>query len=91
MKPGDVIAYDYGTSFLGELWTPDVRNRVVYVAHQGDDQAYLESLRAVRPVWVAAAAGSPAERLIQGRPEQFEHLFALPMSPARMYRVRTSW
>ena len=32
---GRVVAYDSATSFLGEYWTRDLRNRVEYVDHEG--------------------------------------------------------
>lgn len=28
LRPGDVVAYDSATRFLGESWTRDLRNRV---------------------------------------------------------------
>ncbi|MBZ4415361.1 hypothetical protein [Myxococcus sp. RHSTA-1-4] len=92
LKPGDVVAYDSSTSFLGEYWTWDLRNRVEYVSHQGDSAAYLRKLRALRPRWVSVRRDSPAERLLLGQSGAFQRLFACPASDAVMYRVtRSDW
>jgi hypothetical protein len=88
LRAGDVVAYDRSTSFLAELWTPDLRNRVVYVEHDGDDDAYLQALRAAHPRWVSVGRGSAAEKLLRRHPEVFEFLFSQPRSEAQMYRIR---
>lgn len=92
LRPGDVVAYDSATSFLGEYWTYDLRNRVEYVEHEGDDAAYLARLRALRPRWVSVRKGSRAERLLLARHGAFERLFDCPVSDAVMYGVaRPDW
>ena len=92
LQPGDVVAYDSATSFLGEYWTWDLRNRVEYVNHDGDSAAYLRRLRALRPRWVSVRKDSPAERLLLGQAGAFERLFPCPISDAVMYRVtRSDW
>lgn len=92
LRPGDVVAYDSATSFLGEYWTEDLRNRVEYVNHEGNDGVYLDKLRALRPRWVSVRRGSPAEHLLRARGQAFEQLFDCPLSSAVMYRVtRSDW
>jgi hypothetical protein len=92
LRPGDVVAYDSATSFLGEYWTRDLRNRVEYVNHEGDAAAYLRELRALRPRWVSVRRDSPAERLLRAQAGAFERLFDCPISEAVMYRVtRSDW
>jgi hypothetical protein len=92
LRPGDVVVYDSATSFLGEYWTRDLRNRVEYLEHEGDSAAYLRELRALRPRWVSVRAGGPAERLLLERSSTFQRLFACPVSHAVMYRVtRSDW
>ena len=86
-KAGDVIVYDSATSFLGEYWTPDLRNRVEYLEDTGDDAAYLQRLRELHPVWVSAGAGSVGQRVLQSHPELFHYFFRVPASSAVMYRV----
>ncbi|WP_141327571.1 hypothetical protein [Myxococcus sp. AB025B] len=92
LRPGDVVAYDSATSFLGEYWTWDLRNRVEYVNHEGNDGVYLDRLRALSPRWVSVRKHSPAERLLLSRARAFERLFDCPLSSAVMYRVTgTDW
>lgn len=92
LRPGDVVAYDSATSFLGEYWTQDLRNRVEYVNHEGDDAAYLARLRALRPRWVSVRKNSLAETLLLAQEGAFDRLFACPESDAVMYRVtRNDW
>jgi len=89
LRPGDVVTYDSATSFLGEYWTRDLRNRVVYVDHAvaGGDETWLQQLRDLRPRWVSVRGRSRAETLLRERPHAFERLFSVPVSPAVMYRV----
>lgn len=89
LQPGDIVAYDNSVVFLGEFWTRDLRNRVQFLPHAGDDDAYLEALGALQPRWVCVGAGSPAHALLLARPEAFEFLFQCPLSQALMYRVRS--
>jgi hypothetical protein len=89
MKPGDVIAYDSALSFMSEAWTFDLRNRLEFVDHTGSDEDYWSRLRALRPRWVSVGEGSKAQALLHQKPEVFEFLFAVPMTGARMYRVRS--
>lgn len=92
LKPGDVVVYDNATTFLGEYWTEDLRNRVEYVQHDGADDVYLAKLRALRPRWVSVGRDSPAERLLLEHSPDFERLFDCPLSSAVMYRVtRDDW
>ncbi|NMO17351.1 hypothetical protein HPC49_24135 [Pyxidicoccus fallax] len=92
LKPGDVVAYDNSTDFLGEYWTRDLRNRVEYVNHEGDSPAYLQKLRALRPRWVSVRKDSSAERLLLGQSGAFQRIFDCPTSSAVMYRVtRDDW
>ncbi|MFP2924825.1 hypothetical protein ACLESO_06335 [Pyxidicoccus sp. 3LG] len=92
LQPGDVVAYDSATSFLGEYWTRDLRNRVEYVEHGGNDRAYLDRLRALKPRWVSVRKNSAAEALLLSKKGAFEKLFPCPISDAVMYRVtRNDW
>ncbi|AGC42353.1 hypothetical protein MYSTI_01004 [Myxococcus stipitatus DSM 14675] len=92
LEPGDVVAYDNTTTFLGEYWTLDLRNRVEFVNHDGADDVYLDRLRALKPRWVSVGRDSPAERLLLDRAPVFERLFDCPSSGAVMYRVtRDDW
>ncbi|QSQ20304.1 hypothetical protein JY651_34300 [Pyxidicoccus parkwayensis] len=87
LRPGDVVAYDDSTSFLGEYWTYDLRNRVEYVNHEGGDEDYLARLRALHPRWVSVRRGGRAEMLLLQRHGVFERLFDCPISDAVMYAV----
>ncbi|MFP2908122.1 hypothetical protein ACLESD_24330 [Pyxidicoccus sp. 3LFB2] len=92
LRPGDVVAYDSATSFLGEYWTRDLRNRVEFVDHTGNDAAYLRQLRALRPRWVSVRRNGPAERLLLVRQGAFEKIFECRVSDAVVYRaLRSDW
>jgi hypothetical protein len=81
LKEGDVVTYDSAMSFIGEAWTYDLRNRVVFVDHTGDDERW------VKPRWVSVRSYSRPEELLRQRPNAFQPLFGLPRSGASMYRV----
>jgi hypothetical protein len=92
LRPGDVVAYDSATFFLGEYWTRDLRNRVEYVEHEGDDADYLRRLRALGPRWVSVRKDGPAEALLLERKGAFEKVFASRESDAVVYRaLRGDW
>jgi hypothetical protein len=92
LKPGDVVTYDAATAFLGEYWTPDLRNRVEYVEDKGDDDLYIRELSALKPVWVSVRGNSRGEAVLRAHPDVFQFLFAAPISEARVYRVlRHDW
>ncbi|WP_164008296.1 hypothetical protein [Pyxidicoccus trucidator] len=92
LRPGDVVAYDSATSFLGEYWTRDLRNRVEYVDYEDNGPEYLRRLRALRPRWVSVRGGSRAEALLLAREGAFEKVFACRVSDAVVYRVlRSDW
>lgn len=88
MRPGDVVAYDQSMSFLTNLWTEDLRNRVAFVEYLGDDAAWAATLEATGAKWVSVQAYSPQERFLLGRRDRYQYLFPLPQVGARMYRLR---
>lgn len=82
---GEVIAHDASISFLGELWNRAASNRVVYVP---DDGQSLERFAAVGAKWVAVGWTSASIRELSRHPGEFEPLFDVPMTQARVFRVR---
>lgn len=87
LHEGDVVTYDGSISFLGEYWTPDLRNRVEFLEHSGDDAKWWSELRALHPKWVSVRGGSRAEQLLRSKPHAFQPLFRVPMCEGVMYRV----
>ncbi len=87
LRQGDVVTYDSGATFLGEFWTDDVRNKLAYVAHTGNDSHYLDALHAAHPKWIGAQADSAAERMLRARPLHFQYLFTARLTSERLYRV----
>jgi hypothetical protein len=87
LREGDVVAYDDSIAFPGELWTRDLRNRVAYAKHEGDDGAWMARLRELRPRWIFVRTGSRGEAMLRERPNDFHPLFQLPLNHGTMYRV----
>ncbi len=87
LRQGDVVTYDSGATFLGEYWTDDVRNKLVYVPHTGNDSQYIEALHAAHPKWIGVQAESAAERILRARPLHFQYLFTARLTSERLYRV----
>ena len=99
LREGDAIAYDESVAFPGELWTRDLRNRAVYLAHAQDvnsggrqsidprlDADYLSRLHAINAVWAAVRGGGyAAHALIAAGATP---LFACPVSDAVVYRLK---
>ena len=99
LREGEAIAYDDSVSFSGELWTRDLRNRAVYLAHAQDqagrdprpidpslDADYLRRLRAANAVWAAVRSGGAAARALLA--SGATPLFACPVSDAVVYRLK---
>jgi hypothetical protein len=87
LRQGDVVAYDSGATFLGEYWTDDVRNKLVYVPHTGNDSQYIEALHTAHPKWIGVEAESASERILRARPLHFQYLFTARLTSERLYRV----
>lgn len=85
LGPGDVLAYDEGVHFLGDLWSHDYDHRVVFVSSAGDPEAYVRRLRAMRAKWVGVTVGTPAEAALRAAGATW--LFHTPDSPMAMFRM----
>ena len=88
LGPGDVLAYDEGVHFLGDLWSHDYDHRVVFVSSAGDPEAYVRRLRAMRAKWVGVTVGTPAEAALRAAGARW--LFHTPDSPMAMFRRPTA-
>jgi|CXWL01.1.fsa_nt_gi hypothetical protein len=86
-KPGEVFAYDNSVGFMGDYWTHDGRNLVLYVKHTRDDETYLGELRKLPLRWVAVSPGGPEERALLRKLGAFQFVAAQPMSSTAIYRV----
>lgn len=85
LAAGDVVTYDESTVFLQELFTRDYRTRVTFVSSQGDLEAYIQRLRALRARWVGVQHESAAARAVQQAGGEL--LFVAPVSSLAMYRM----
>jgi hypothetical protein len=76
LRAGDAVAFDDSIFFMSDLWTTDLRNRVIYIQHPADldhdskpwnaalDQQYLDKLKAENVTWAAVRPGKSAERAL---------------------------
>ena len=99
LREGEAIAFDDSIFFMSDLWTTDLRNRVIYLQHPADgehqsapwspaqDAHYLERLRAERAAWAAVRPGQHAERALLAAGGQ--KLFLTPRYQAAI--IRTPW
>lgn len=97
LHEGEAIAFDDSIFFLADLWTTDLRNRVVSVQHPADgehqtappspqaDAAFLERLRSEHAVWAAVRPGQNAERALLAAGGK--RLFVTPRYGAAVIRL----
>ena len=99
LHEGEAIAFDDSIFFLSDLWTVDLRNRVIYIQHPADldhdskpwsaafDQQYLERLKAEKVTWAAVRPDKSAERALLAAGGK--RLFLTPRYQSAI--VRTPW
>jgi hypothetical protein len=99
LHEGEAIAFDDSIFFLADLWTTNLRNRVIYVQHPSDrdhdplpstpalDAQYLQRLRAENATWAAVRPGQSAERALLAAGGK--RLFLTPRYQSAV--VRTPW
>ncbi len=64
-QPGDVVTFDHTVNFPGELFTADLRTRVVYVQSVTDLQTFAARTLAHQPRWSIVYAQGHADLLEQ--------------------------
>lgn len=64
LRPGDVVVYDEGVSFLSDFFSPDFRTRVEFVSSD-DAAAFLARVQADQARWVAVRTATPAEAALR--------------------------
>jgi hypothetical protein len=98
LRAGEAISYDDSIFFMSDLWTTDLRNRVVFVQHPADngtlqwtsretDQQFLDKLKAENVTWAAVRPGMSGERALLAAGGK--RLFLTPRYQAAI--IRTPW
>ena len=64
-QPGEAAAYDDSVTFVGQLWRPDWKNRVLYLPPRGDLSQWLTTLNDEKVRWLAVGRGAHDQRLAQ--------------------------